>query len=115
GFLNCAMASRRIPALDVATVPRYELEPITQQQRLDLLRRLAVDDTIALPARVIGSLVLLYAQPLSRIRTLTVDDITTDDHSEVHIGLGPPPSPVPQPIAEVLLQLCAHCSYPNAP
>jgi integrase len=115
GFLNWAMASRRLPALDVAMVPRYELEPITQQQRLDLLHRLAVDDTIALPARIIGSLVLLYAQPLSRIRTLTLDDITTDDHGEVHIGLGSPPSPVPQPFAEVLLQLSARRIYPNAP
>jgi hypothetical protein len=115
GFLNWAMASRRLPSLDVAMVPRYELEPITQQQRLDLLHRLAVDDTIALPARLIGSLVLLYAQPLSRIRTLTLDDITTDDHGEVHIGLGSPPSPVPEPFAEVLLQLSASRSCPNAP
>jgi integrase len=115
GFLNWAMASRRLPALDVAMVPRYELEPITQQQRLGLLGRLAVDDTIALPTRVIGSLVLLYAQPLSRIRALTLDDITTDDQGEVHIGLGTPPSPVPQPFAEILLQLSASRSYPNAP
>jgi hypothetical protein len=54
GFVNWAMASRRLPAHDVAMVPRHELEPITQQQRLDLLRRLAVDDTIALPTRVIA-------------------------------------------------------------
>jgi hypothetical protein len=115
GFLNWAMASRRLPTRDVAMVPRHELEPITQQQRLDHLHRLAVDDTIALPTRVIGSLVLLYAQPLSRIRTLTTDDITTDDLGEVHIGLGTPPSPVPEPFAEILLKLSASCGHPNAP
>jgi hypothetical protein len=99
------MASQRLPTLKVAVVPPRQLEPITQQQRLDLVRRLATDDTIDLPARVIGLLVLLYAQPLSRIRTLTREDITTDSNETVHIRLGNPPSPVPEPFGEILLRL----------
>jgi hypothetical protein len=113
GFLNWAMTSRRMPALTIAIVPPRQREPITQHQRLDLLRRLATDDTIRLSTRVIGFLVLLYAQPLSRIRTLTLDDITTDTNNEVHIGLGSPPSPVPRPFADLLLQLSRHRDYPN--
>ena len=113
GFLNWAMASRRIPCLTVAIVPPRQREPITQHQRLDLLRRLALDDTIRLSTRVIGFLVLLYAQPLSRIRTLTLDDITIESSGEVHIGLGSPPSPVPQPFADVLLHLSQHRDHPN--
>ena len=41
----------------------------------------------------------LYAQPLSRIHCLTVDDIIESDQ-ELFIRLGDPPTPVPQPFAD---------------
>lgn len=113
GFLSWTMATRRLPTLAVPVVPPRQREPITQQQRLELLRRLALENTTQLSARVIAFLVLLYAQPLSRIRTLTLDDITVDSDAEVYIGLGNPPSPVPQPFADLLLRLSHHREYPK--
>jgi hypothetical protein len=113
GFLAWAMATRRLPTLKVQVVPSRQREPITQQDRLDLLRRLALDDTIPLPARVVACLVLLYAQPLSRVRALTIDDISTDANASVYIGLGEPPSPVPAPFAGLLLQLAHHNDQPT--
>jgi len=46
-------------------------------------------------------IVLFYAQPLNPIVRLTVDDLTRDGN---HIlRLGEPPSPIPAPVAELLL------------
>jgi len=45
---------------------------------------------------------LLYAQPLTRILRLTIDDVFHQDN-EISIRLGDPPTPVPEPFAELLL------------
>jgi hypothetical protein len=52
--------------------------------------------------RVIAMLILLYAQPLSRITKLTIDDITTDDEGRMLIRLGDPPAPVPAPFDAII-------------
>lgn len=48
-------------------------------------------------------ILLLYAQPLSRITRLTIDDIIRDG-DQVLLRLGDPPSPVPGPVAALLLK-----------
>jgi hypothetical protein len=53
--------------------------------------------------RVVALLVLLYAQPVSRIVRLTVHDVLRDD-GQVAIRFGDPPSPVPEPFATLLLR-----------
>ena len=52
-------------------------------------------------ARVAAALVLLYAQPVSRIVRLTIDDVT-DDGTTVTVRLGDPPSPLPEPVADLM-------------
>ncbi len=84
--------------------------PITRARRVELLRKVLTDDDAPLRSRVAAGLVLLYAQPVSRIVRLTLDDIVTDDqHDEqVLLRLGTPPSPVPQPFAALLLAYAAN-------
>ncbi|QTI91091.1 hypothetical protein [Streptomyces sp. AgN23] len=53
--------------------------------------------------RVAGVIVLLYAQPLSRVVRLTLDDVIRDGDA-VLLRLGEPPSPVPAPVAALLLE-----------
>ncbi|WP_314220592.1 hypothetical protein [Streptomyces zaehneri] len=53
--------------------------------------------------RVAGVIVLLYAQPLSRVVRLTIDDVIRDGDA-VLLRLGEPPSPVPAPVAALLLK-----------
>jgi hypothetical protein len=60
-------------------------------------------DDIPLPTRIAATLMLLYAQPLTRILRLTIDDVLHHDN-EVSIRLGDPPSPVPEPFAGLLLR-----------
>lgn len=105
GFLTWAITARHLPTLTVPLV-RYAPGPaITQQQRLTLLRRYLDDQTTPLPTRAAVVLLLLYAQPLSRILRLTIDDLADDIHGGLLIHLGEPPSPVPEPFAKLLRQL----------
>jgi hypothetical protein len=85
---------------------RSTLNPasITQDQRLGLIRRLLTDRAMPMRERVAGLLLLLYAQPVSRIVRLTVDDIHRVD-GQVLLRLGDPPVPVPAPFAALLLTL----------
>ncbi|WP_242624329.1 hypothetical protein [Micromonospora kangleipakensis] len=86
---------------------------ITQQRRLALLRRFAVDKHADVGTRTAACLLLLYAQPLSRIQHLTTNHVTSHD-GELLIHLGDPPAPVPEPFATLLRQLAAAAGPPPA-
>lgn len=70
-------------------------------ERWHILARLLHDDTLDLTDRVAGSLLLCYAQPLSRITALTVDHITRDPEVTT-IRFGGDPIVVPEPLAGLL-------------
>ncbi|MDX3613141.1 hypothetical protein OG920_03080 [Streptomyces europaeiscabiei] len=55
---------------------------------------------------------LLYAQPLTRIVRLTVDDVVHDGEA-VLLRLGEPASPVPEPAASLLLDYIADRDHMN--
>jgi hypothetical protein len=86
--------------------------PISQRRRIGLIRRALTDDAVPLRARVVTLLMLLYAQPISRILRLTTDDVTHDD-DQVLLRLGTPPSPVPEPFAGLLLEHLASRETPR--
>jgi integrase len=114
GLLTWAMKHRHLPHLVVAR-PRFQSgAAITQKRRLHLIRRYTTDEAIALSSRVVICLMLLYAQPVSRVLRLTNDDITTSQDGQVNIVFGDPPMPVPEPFAELLRHLIANRDYPNS-
>jgi hypothetical protein len=92
-FLKWAIASRAMPRLDVPARRHAERAPISQHRRLALIHRFLTDKRIELRTRVAGCLLLLYAQPVSRLARLTLDDIITGDDGQVFIRLGDPPTP----------------------
>jgi integrase len=102
-FLTWAMTARHIPALQLPQIRFNKGEAITQHRRLGLLRRYLTGDQVPLRIRVIACLMLLYAQPLSRVLRLTTSDITHDD-GQTWICFGHPPAPVPEPFASLLHQ-----------
>jgi hypothetical protein len=67
---------------------------------------LLLDADVPQILRVAGIIVLLYAQPLTRVVRLTVDDVLRDGGA-VFLRLGDPPSPVPEPVASLLLDYIA--------
>lgn len=96
------MKTGRMPRLTLPpAVIAQDPEPLHQHRRLAILRRVLNDDSLPLRARVAAALVLLYAQSVSRIVRLTIDDIT-DDETTVTVRLGEPPSPLPEPVADLM-------------
>jgi hypothetical protein len=81
--------------------------PLTHARRVKLLGQILTDADAPLRSRTAAGLLLLYAQPVSRIVRLTIDDVI-QDNDQVLIRLGDPPSPVPQPFAALLLDYTAH-------
>ncbi|MER8197528.1 hypothetical protein ABTY00_26660 [Streptomyces microflavus] len=57
--------------------------------------------------RVAGVIVVLYTQPVSRIVRLSIDDVIRDGET-VLLRLGEPASPVPDPVAALLLEHIAN-------
>ncbi|WP_433393066.1 hypothetical protein [Micromonospora sp. KLBMP9576] len=105
GFLLWATEHHHLPLHLIAH--RVSFQPgssLTQQRRLALLRRYLSDDTAPAPARAAAVLMLLYAQPLSRVQHLTHDDLLDID-GEPHLRLGEPPSPLPPAVAQLLDRL----------
>ncbi|MFD3734898.1 tyrosine-type recombinase/integrase [Streptomyces sp. NPDC058632] len=111
------MKTGRTPRLTLpSTVITQDSEPLHQHRRLAILRRVLNDDTLPLRARVAAALVLLCAQPVSRLVRLTIDDVT-DDETTVTVQLGDPPSPLPEPVANLMrayIQSRQHLPYTSS-
>ncbi|WP_410677145.1 hypothetical protein [Amycolatopsis sp. cmx-4-68] len=101
---------RRGHAHDI-TIPIYVRENLRSEfieadERWTLARRLLHDDTLDTMDRVAGLLLLLYAQPLARIATLTLAQLTqriTD--RGVQLRLGSKPLVLPPPLDALVLDL----------
>jgi hypothetical protein len=111
-FFLWAITARQMPELTVPAMIPQRAAPMTQHRRISLLRAILTDQAPPLKVRVAACLMLLYAQPASRLVQLTADDIIRDGQSQVFIRLGDPPAPVPEPFAGMLLRLAAE--PPNA-
>jgi integrase len=107
-FLVWAAGHGHVPGhLDIPRQAPSAGQAISQQRRIGLLRRFATDTSIAIRPRAAACLLLLYAQPLSRILHLTAGDLVRDDDGQTWLRLGDPPSPVPPPFDALLHQLAA--------
>ena len=80
--------------------------PHDAEQRWDDARRLLHDESLPLHDRVAGLLVLLYAQALPDIASLTTEHVR-DDGTEVKITLGAVPVALPGPMATLVRELAA--------
>ena len=69
-------------------------------------RRLLHDDSINTADRVAGLLVVLYAQWPAAVARLTLEHVHDDEH-QVRLRLGREPIVLPEPLAELVLQLVA--------
>jgi integrase len=103
-FLTWAMTAGHIPQLRLPQIRFHKGEAITQHRRIALIRRYLTDDHLPLRIRAIACLMLLYAQPLSRVLRLATSDITHDQDGHTWISFGHPPAPVPEPFATLLHQ-----------
>lgn len=104
-FLKWAARGRLMAPLTAARAPaRSHVEPAGSEERLRIVRRLLSDDALYLRDRVLGCLLLIYAQPLTRILALTVEDVFIDA-DRVWLRLGRTPLELPDPLAELVAAL----------
>ena len=109
GFFGFAMTEGFLPRLKLPAhpAPGPATQPISEQQRLALIRRALTDSTGPVRTRAAGLLILLFAQPASRITRLTADDITANGTGATFLRLGDPPICVPEPFAPLIRQAAA--------
>jgi len=101
-FLTWCAASKLTRRFRLPGAVIRQATPLAHRERLDLLARVLADHDLPLRARVAAAIVLLYAQPLSRVVRLSIDDVIRDG-DQVLLRLGEPPSPIPGPVADLLL------------
>ena len=104
-FLTWAADHHHAHQLTVPGHRRRDGPATSPEQRWALLARLLHDDTLDLTDRVAGALLLCYGQQLSRITTITRDQITHRDDGTVHLRLGRGEITIPEPLAGLLLEL----------
>lgn len=107
-FVNWSMKTGKMPALTIHSRQRTtKMPPMGQHHRISAIRHLFTDERIPLHSKIAGLLVLLYAQPATRIVRLTIEDII-DDGNATTIRLGEPPTPVPEPLAQLFREYLAN-------
>ena len=104
-FLSWARRGGLLPALDAPRAePRRHTDALDTDRRLRLVGTLLADDTLDLRDRIAGCLLLVFAQPITRIVRLTADDV--DDHARpVRLRLGPEPLELPEPLGALVAEL----------
>jgi hypothetical protein len=107
GFLLWCRENRLTRRFTLPSAQTGRAAPLTHARRVTLLGQILTNADAPLRSRTAAGLLLLYAQPVSRIVRLTIDDVVQDG-GQVLIRLGDPPSPVPQPFAALLLNYTAH-------
>jgi hypothetical protein len=111
-FLDWAHHAGLIPRLHVPrTPPRTTNPPIDHATRIELARSLLSDNTIELPIRIAGTLLLLYGQLITRVARLRSDDIEIYS-TPLRLRLGAEPIQITGPLADLLRQQTARAPGP---
>ncbi|WP_413467268.1 hypothetical protein [Mycolicibacterium sp. 120270] len=100
-FFVWAKSSRINRSVNIGFRQAKTTPTISQDQRLAWLKELLTGDSESLPYRVAGILLLLYAQPLTKIAALQTTAVVRVD-GDIRIELGTEPTPVPEPFASQL-------------
>ena len=110
-FLDWATARQLIKPVDLAGRDRQAGVAMDAERRWAIVDRLLHDNTPRLTDRVAGCLVLLYAQQLTRILALTVNQVTAADDG-VYLHLGTSQAVCPEPLGGLLRQLATGIRRP---
>ena len=106
GFIEWLRRTKLITGLRIPRAPRpLKLNTVQDSKRWAILRRLLSDEALDLRERVAGGLLLLYAQPITKISRLRREDVTLNDEDQVLIALGQEPIPLPAPLAALAIRL----------
>ena len=102
-FLQWCMASKLTRRLHLPPLATRHAAALPDHERIRHLGRILAGHDLPLRPRVAAAILLLYAQPVSRIVRIGTDDVIRGG-GEVLLRIGDPPSPVPEPVAGLLLR-----------
>jgi hypothetical protein len=105
-FVNWAARRNFAIPLEVALLECKQGTALDDDARWGVVERLLHDDNLDLTDRVAGCLLLVYGQPLSRIVTITTDQIVKR-RGQVHLRLGSDEIPLPEPLGQLVVRLAA--------
>jgi hypothetical protein len=101
-FLSWARRQRILRGIELPVIhTEAGAPPPTPAVRLAAIRRLLLDDALALEDRIAGCLVVLYGQQASRIAPLRVSEVSCTD-AAIRLKLGIDWLGVPEPVATLL-------------
>jgi len=104
-FVRWAIARGLMPKLEFPAGRKTAVTPaVAVTDRVALTRRLLHEEGIETRDRVAGVLVVVFAQPVIKIASLTVDDVAID-HETVAIRFGETAITLPQPLDDHLREL----------
>lgn len=103
-FLRWTATTGHGPAYTPPPTARQPAPRLGPAQRKSLTQRMLTDNSIDLRTRVAACLLLLFAQPVSRLVTLTIDDLLLEDGG-LYLQLGNPATPVPPAVGRLVLEL----------
>lgn len=108
-FLSWAGKQRTLRGIDLPVINTSGTEqaPPTAHARRAAIRRLLLDDALRLDDRIVGCLVVLYGQHVSRIAALRTTDVSCAD-STTRLKLGADWLDVPEPVATLVRQHMAN-------
>jgi hypothetical protein len=101
-FVRWAVRNQHLPRVDFPYRKANSRPVLDQNERLRLLRETLDNHHIPLHHRAAAVLLLLYAQPLTRIASMQCEQITRTDHGETVVVFDDQPVPVPHPFDEIL-------------
>lgn len=101
-FVRWAVKNQHLPTLDFPYRKAETLPVLDQDTRLRLLRETLENEDRPLHYRAAAVLLLLYAQPLTRIASMRVEQISHTNEGETVVIFDNQPVPVPHPFDGIL-------------
>ena len=109
-LLSWAREQRILRGVELPPRPVSQGPVMSQQERLDHLRRVLAHDDLHVAHRLVAVLVLLFGQPISKIVRLRRDDVTVTADA-VTLRLSDDPITLPAPVAELMTAFLADPRY----
>jgi hypothetical protein len=104
-FVTWAVERRVMRKTSIPTLAKEaSTDPVDLEGRIALARRFLHDDALDPADRVAGALVVIYAQPVTRIVRLKASDVTQSDGS-IFIRLGSEALLMPEPLGSLVREL----------
>jgi site-specific recombinase XerD len=100
-FITWAIKRRRCPKLVLPTPKRTHNAGCPPEQVAELAQRLLADESLSLGDRAAGLIVVLFAQPVTRVCALRTEHVR-EEAGRMLLELGPEPVEVPPPAASVI-------------